>query len=122
MAELAELTLENLKGGAVPVLFQRELTKVLANIQDPNTPAKKKRRITITVDLTPEEDRERATLALQVSSSVPAHKPEASLIYLGERDGQLVAVGFDPKQRDLFGEEAKDPTITPIQRKEALHD
>lgn len=118
MAELQELTLENLKGGAAGALFQKELQKALENILDPNTPPKAKRTILLKVIISPEEDRERATITLQVSSSLPTHRPEAGIIYLGRMDGRAVAQGFDPKQRDFFRDEP-DPKVTPIQKETA---
>lgn len=116
MEKLTELKLETLAGGAALELFDRELQEVLKNIQDPNTEAEKARAIHVKVTLSPSEDRDRADVALEVKSKLAPPKPVKSLVHMGEKDGRLVAVSYDPRQSDLFRE--TDEGIVPIERAE----
>ena len=51
-----DLSIENLCGGAVQERINRALRKVSDNILDPNTEAKKKRNISLTLTFIPNED------------------------------------------------------------------
>jgi hypothetical protein len=112
------VSLESLAAGAAGELFQREFARVLDNIQDPNTDPKAKRTITLQVLIVPHESRENAAFTVNVSCKLAGIRPHASSMYLGEQGGQLVAVTFDPRQRNLF-EGEHDPAVSPITRKEA---
>lgn len=64
-----KLSLANLGQGAAIEKFDRELQKVLDNIQDPNTGATAKRSVTLTVSLKPNDDREFADIDIAVKST-----------------------------------------------------
>lgn len=70
MAEPKKMTLATIAGGVAEELFQYELGRVLPNMKDPNTPATARRRITLTFDFVPHEDRNgaRAEFAVSVGS------------------------------------------------------
>lgn len=111
-----QVSLETLAQGAAGELFARELGAALRNINDPNTSAKAKRTVVLTVVLQPgEDDRERVGFLIDVKSKLAPVKPHAGLMYLGEKNGQPVAVTFDPRQNDLFPD-SRDPDVTPMNR------
>jgi hypothetical protein len=114
MPDLSEVTLENLHGGAAVELFQKELYRVLENIQDPNTNPEAKRSLTMKVTFEPDEERERADITLEVVSKLASHKPVRGPIYMGQKDGRPVAAAFDPNQPDFF--QAQDPQIHPMKK------
>lgn len=102
MAKHVDVSLETVAGGAAVELFNAELVKVLANIADPNTDAKAVRVIKLEVRVKPTENREAAQILVAASSKLSASKPAGDNVYLGVRDGALVAVTIDPRQGDMF--------------------
>lgn len=97
--------LDNIGGGALSELFEAELARVLANIADPNTDAKAKRTIAIEVMFKPSEDRDVADVQLKCASKLAGIKKVSSVLYMGKRDGRLIAVESDPRQSRLFDDE-----------------
>lgn len=110
----AEVTLETIANGALFNQFERELQRVLENIQDPNTKAEAKRGITIKIDFLPNELRENAAILCSVSASIAGPRPQADVIHMGMKDGKLVGVRFDPRQRDIFDGEDRPDDVLPI--------
>lgn len=110
------VTLETLAGGAALELFDREFAKLLENAQDPNTKPDAKRSITLKVTLDCSEDRESAVAGIEIKSSLAPAKPAVGRLYMGRKDGRLVAITNDPRQRDFFRE---DGTVLPLDRRAA---
>ncbi|OPY76096.1 MAG: hypothetical protein A4E63_00204 [Syntrophorhabdus sp. PtaU1.Bin050] len=98
--QLESVTLDTLGKGGAQEKFDIELAKVLSNIRDPNTEWKKTRRITITVDFVPKENRAEADLVTNVVSKLVDEKPVVSTILFGVKDGQLQAA--EMRQGDMF--------------------
>lgn len=95
------VNLTTLGRGAAVELFQEELTKVLRNIEDPNTKPTERRRITITVDFSPNDERQVTDTTIQCVSKLAPVKRVKTLLYLGRQGGAPVAVEHDPKQLTL---------------------
>jgi hypothetical protein len=115
VSEGFDITLETVGGGAAAELFERELATVLQNIQDPNTTALTKRRIRLDFVVVPTEDRAQATVGVFASSTLAPIKPAVSTLYMGRRQGRLVAVGYDPRQTELFPDTTdEEPGVIPI--------
>lgn len=115
------LTLDNLKGGVAAEYFDRALNEVLENIADENVVAKGKRRIILTVDFVCGDDREVARADIEVKTKLQPLKPSSTLVYMGRRLGALVAVEYDPQQRDIFDPDLGE-NITPITGRKAVND
>lgn len=98
------VTLSTLGGGAALELFQAELDKVLRNIADPNTEARKKRDITLKVSILPDDSRGVGGVLISCTSRVCGLKGHETVFYFGRHAGQLVAVESDPKQMGMFDE------------------
>ena len=89
------LTIENLYGGVVRERLAQELEKVLANIADINTTAKKPRTITLKLKFSPNEQRNIAAVQIACSSALqPVEPTETS-----------VSMGMDIKTGELYAEE-----------------
>lgn len=91
-----------LAGGAVEEKLQYALAEVAANIADPNTDAKKTRKVTMTLTIKPNEQRTIASLDIDVKTSLAAPKTISTAIMI-DRDekGKAVAAeiyGTDPRQ------------------------
>ena len=54
---MSKVNLETFAGGALQEKFDETFERVLKNMQDPNTPYKNKRSITIKINFTQNEDR-----------------------------------------------------------------
>ena len=91
------LKIETLYGVGAVERLQEEIQRVIANICDPNTPAKKARKIKLELVVKPNEQRNMAEVVVNTSSS----------IYIGNdpRTGEVAASeitsGEDPNQNLL---------------------
>ena len=112
--EAVVLTIESLAGGGAVELFHRELDRVLANIQDPNTEAKEVRAVILQLRIKPTQDRESGVVSVQCRSKLAPPQPLVNQVFMGRRDGKLVAVTHDPKQSTLFDQGSSD--VVPITR------
>lgn len=84
-------SLDELMDGALTERFNTELRKVLENVLDPNTDAKKKRQIQINIFITPNDRRDAAEFKIEVKSTVAAPVPAAQTVFL-QMDEQTGAV------------------------------
>lgn len=103
--EYEVVTIDRLNGGQVVALFERELSKVLENIADENTPAKAPRGITITIKIKPEDDRATTTVEIEAHAKLASVKPSRSFMVLGYDGNKVTAYQSDPKQQKLGLEE-----------------
>lgn len=110
--KLKDVSLETLAGGAVPERFDLAWADLLENVLDPNTDPKEVREVVIKVKVKPQEDREGAAVRVEVLKKLAAPRAVVTPIHIGHRDGQPVAVGYNPKTLDLFGQQ--DPDVKPI--------
>ncbi len=107
------VTIASIGNGAILELFERELKRVLANIADVNTSPKAMREITIKVSLKPDdESRGVAAATLEVKSKLAPAKPVKSVIYIGKKDNELVAVTNNIQQPSIF--DTEKPTVAPL--------
>lgn len=87
------LSIDTLYGGAILERLADELQKAIANIQDINTPAKKPRVITMQLKITPNEQRNVASVQIICSSKLQAAEVIETSISMGAdiRTGELYA-------------------------------
>ena len=83
--EFPDLSLDNLNDGAASEYFAALMEKVKENILDPNTSWKSKRELTLKVTFKPNEERDRATVAIV---------PSCKLAPIVGHEGRI-ALGFD---------------------------
>lgn len=72
---MERLSLDELTGGALQEKFGRAMETVVRNMQDPNTPWKVKRAITIRLTFQQNEDRDDATVCVSVDTKTAPVKP-----------------------------------------------
>jgi hypothetical protein len=120
MVDLTEVTLETVSDGAAVELFQRELQRVLENIQDPNTNPEKKRRIRLDVAFHPDESRSEGRVTVKASSKLAPSEAQERTVHFGEKDGRLAAAHYDPAQLSFGQDPSDDDAVHPIDdRREA---
>jgi len=101
---MKKLNLQAVQKGAVMELFDEELRKVLANIEDENTVPNKERTITIKMSIKPDKTRKVADIKLQALSTLAKVKPlESFLFFDRDDDGNFCAYQDDPAQELLPG-------------------
>jgi hypothetical protein len=113
MEEMQLVTLDTLAGGGAAELWEAEFRKLMDNVQDINTDPEAKRSVTLEVLVQPSKDREGAKVTVKVSSKLASFQPLSTNVFIGRRDGQLVAVSFDPRQTDAF---RTDDSVHPLSR------
>lgn len=89
------IKLQELVGGALQEKFQRALENVLENLQNPNTPYKNKRGITIKMTFEQNESRDDVKVGIDVQEKLAPQTPLETLF----------AVGRDLKDGGLYVEE-----------------
>ena len=65
-----DLDLSNIAGGGLQEKVDLEMNKAFENIHDPNTKATAKRKLTINIELTPDENREVVSVTSNVKSTL----------------------------------------------------
>lgn len=77
--------------GAFEERVDYEMDKVIQNILDPNTKATAKRKITLTIELTPDDERRQIQVSVTAKSTLAATNPVATSLYVTDDDpGVLV--------------------------------
>lgn len=80
---MENVNLRELASGAVQEKFEQAMEKVISNLQDPNTPWKNKRAITIRITFEQNEDRDDATVNVSVDTKTAPVKPIATRMAIG---------------------------------------
>jgi hypothetical protein len=97
------MTLATLGNGAAEELFQKELANVLGDIANPNKPWKTTRKISLTVEFVPNEERKFAHVVVTCEAKLPGAKPFMSAAYFAEdKDGKLIACEPNMQQLTIF--------------------
>ena len=94
---MRKIELQRIQNGAVLDLFDNELRKVIANIEDENTVANQERSITIKIAIKPDKTRRTGEVKVQASCTLAKVKPAESLLFF-DRDeaGEFSAYVDDP--------------------------
>lgn len=89
------INLESLADGAVSEKVNIALKEVLANIADPNTEWKTKRKLTVDITFVAQEDRELALLDIQTKTKLAPPKSVGTKIIIGtDGKGGVIASEF----------------------------
>lgn len=92
------VNLSDIAGGALQEKFQVALQEVLCNMQDPNTPWKNKREITIKLKLVQNEDRDDVSCEISVEKKLAQAKPVGTKFAVGKdlSTGEVEAEEYGP--------------------------
>lgn len=84
-------------------------------ILDPNTKATAKRKITLTIELTPDDERENIVVAVQAKSTLASTNPVMTALFIAHtRDGERLIgekVPQIPGQMRMDGTEQEPPKL-----------
>lgn len=92
MSNVTKINTETFASGAMAEKLNVELQKVMENIADPNTDAKKTRKVTLTLTLKPDENREIISVSVDTKSTLAAAKGVSTTMLLGtDNAGKVVS-------------------------------
>lgn len=100
--KMEPITLATLGEGAAVEMFERELSRVLEDIDDSNTKPDTKRVIVLEVTFSPSEGRDYAALEIKCKSKLAGLKPADAIVHLASHGNRLVALAKNPGQLDAF--------------------
>jgi len=109
--------LADLKGGAAIALFDEALHDAILNILDPNYPPGRKREVSLSVRLTPDEDRRDAKIEIECALRLPNKTSITTRLFVGMRDGQVVSAEEHRDQLPIF----QNPESKPAAKVTAIH-
>jgi hypothetical protein len=110
MDQSAVVNLSNLAKGGVMEVFEHELDRVVKNIRDPNADPKKKRRITVAIEIAPYPDRSGAEITSTVVAKLVPINAVKSTMFIGVVNGEAKPFTKDIRQEELNFEERKNET------------
>lgn len=91
------------------------MDKVIQNILDPNTKATAKRKITLTIELTPDDERRTIGVSATAKSTLAATNPVATALYVtSDGNGELVVAEMVPQvpgQMNMDGTQQEAPKL-----------
>lgn len=106
--------------GAMLERFDYELEKAVDNILDPNTPASKPRKITLTLTLKPNSERNTIGHDVVVKSTLqPTNPISGSTAIMPDKDGVVSLVEMVPQvpgQMSVDGSEQTQPDVIQFRR------
>lgn len=101
--------------GAFEERVDYEMDKVIQNILGPNTKATAKRKITLTIELTPDDERRQIQVSVTAKSTLAATNPVATSLYVtGDANGELVVAEMVPQvpgQLNMDGTQQELPKL-----------
>lgn len=105
--------------GAIMEQVNIEVGKIIDNILDPNTDAKKKRQLVLTVDFAPSNDRSAVSVTATAKSKLLPNNAIQTTVYVGAdpSTGEVQAVEMVPQvpgQQSFDGSIQEEPKIMKI--------
>lgn len=92
MKKQINFQLSEIAEGGLQEKFDHEIKRVIDNILNPNTDAKRKRKVNITISLTPSENRDTVNIDTEVKSTlVPENGVSTTLLVGRDAKQQLAA-------------------------------
>ena len=125
---MLHVDLSQLAGGTLQEKFDREITRVIDNTQDPNTPFGEKRKITINISFVQNEMRDDAKIEISLNSKLAGVISAKTNFAMGKdlKSGEVVVNEYGkqiPGQMsfsDLGQKEEGPQKVTPIQQPRKL--
>lgn len=105
--------------GAFQERVDYEMARILDNILDDNTQPTAKRKMVLTMEFVPDDDRTNITVNVTAKSTLAATTPVRTSLYVcgDSRNGQISVVEMVPQvpgQRSLDGQEQEAPAMLKI--------
>ena len=124
---MLHVDLSQLAGGTLQEKFDREITRVIDNMQDPNTPFGEKRKITINISFVQNEMRDDAKIEISLNSKLAGVISAKTNFAMGKdlKSGEVVVNEYGkqiPGQMSFsdIGQKEEGTKVTPIQQPRKL--
>ncbi len=124
---MLHVDLSQLAGGTLQEKFDREITRVIENMQDPNTPFGEKRKITINISFVQNEMRDDAKIEISLNSKLAGVISAKTNFAMGKdlKSGEVMVNEYGkqiPGQMSFSDIEkpAEPKKVTPIQQPRRL--
>lgn len=118
MANDARSSLLQMAKGAIQERVDYEVSRVVDNILDMNTEAKVKRKVTLTITMTPDDDRQVVKIEASAKSTLaPVTPVGTSLVITADGNGEMILAEIMPQvpgQMSMDGKEQEAPKILRI--------
>lgn len=111
MTERQKKSILEMARGSMLERVDYEMSKVMANIRDPNTPATKKRKITVTLELKPDDDRENIAVSVTAKSNLVPTNPIVTFLAVADDENVVEMVSQLPGQLGMEGGEQESPPL-----------
>lgn len=109
------IDISSISEGAMVEAFGLKLAEVMSNIADVNTPATARRQITLTLTLSPKEDRTQIDTQFTCKAQLASIIPSTSRIFMGrDEDGNYFALDRDPRQMNFFNPPTPKEVSAPL--------
>lgn len=95
--------------GAIQERADYEMTRLLANILDPNTSATAKRKLTLVLELKPDDTRQNIAVSVTAKSALAATNPVTTSLYVADGENVVEMVPQIPGQFGIDGTEQEAP-------------
>lgn len=114
MTNEAQKSILQMARGAIQERADYEMSRIMANILDANTSAKAKRKLTITLELKPDDDRQTITVSCVAKSTLAPTNPVVTSLYVADEDNVVEMVPQIPGQCAFDGSTQDAPPALKI--------
>lgn len=108
-----ELSLATINGGALEEAIATELRRICSNIQDPNTKATAKRKLTVSIVFAPDERRGATKIRADVKSVLASQEAQESAAFIARVAGteDFTLIQDSAQQPPLFEPEQTEAQV-----------
>lgn len=112
-----EASILEMARGAITERVDYEVGRVIENILDPNTKATAKRKITLTIEMIPDDERQVISVNVEAKSALCPTTPIKTALYASQNSyGEFSAVEMTPQIPGQVGFDGNEQTPAPILR------
>ena len=114
MNETNKRSILQMARGAILERADYEIFRILENIMDPNTSATAKRKLTLTLELKPDDSRQNITVSCVAKSTLANTNPVVTSLYVADEETVVEMVPQIPGQVAFDGTEQEAPPTLKI--------
>lgn len=100
--------------GAILERADYEMTRLIDNIIDPNTPATAKRKLTLTLELKPDDNRQTIMVSCSAKSALAPTSPVVTTLYVADGETVVEMAPQIPGQMTVDGAEQEAPATLKV--------
>ena len=110
----AQKSILQMARGAILERADYEMTRIIENILDPNTPPTAKRKLTLTLELKPDNDRQTIVVGVVAKSTLAPTNPVVTTLYVADEESVVEMAPQIPGQMDMDAAEQEAPAMLKI--------